>query len=126
MCCGQKRMDLKNSSSSSNQTSQAPRPVQPRNQVSPQVRQQTASTQHLPGQRMATMMTPPATRPVPLPGAVAADSGEVPVQYLANSPIVVRGQMSGKMYRFSGATPIQQVERRDAAAFLQSRFFRNA
>jgi hypothetical protein len=72
----------------------------------------------------------PAARSVPpssmRAGQTSRDDGQVTVQYVAVSPIVVRGSVTGRIYKFSGASPTQVVERRDAGPLLQSRFFRMA
>jgi hypothetical protein len=51
---------------------------------------------------------------------------EVAIQYLESSPIAVRGAATGRMYKFSAALPVQQVEQRDTGALLSSRFFKRA
>lgn len=48
----------------------------------------------------------------------------VTLRYLEKSPILVRGTVTGQQYEFSGARPVQSVDARDAAALLQTRFFR--
>jgi hypothetical protein len=48
----------------------------------------------------------------------------VPVRYTESQSIVVRGPVTGRRYPFSAANPTQLVDPRDAAAILQSRFFR--
>src|SRR6185503_2436916 len=62
-----------------------------------------------------------APRPVtpPQPAAYAA----VRLRYLERSPIAVRGQASGRYYEFSAADPVKEVDPRDAAALLRTRFF---
>jgi hypothetical protein len=50
----------------------------------------------------------------------------ISIRYLENSPIRVRGLVSGMSYDFSGAAPIQQVDARDASSLLNTRFFRRA
>jgi hypothetical protein len=46
------------------------------------------------------------------------------VRYVEKSPIRVQGLQSGRFYEFSGQNPVQPVDPRDAAALLNTRFFR--
>ena len=48
----------------------------------------------------------------------------VTLHYLENSPILVRGTVTGRRYAFSGAQPDQSVDARDAKALLRTPFFR--
>jgi len=48
------------------------------------------------------------------------------VRYVEQSPIRVQGLQSGRSYEFSGQKSIQPVDARDAAALLNTRFFRRA
>ncbi|MER2554322.1 MAG: hypothetical protein ABTQ28_13775 [Thauera sp.] len=48
------------------------------------------------------------------------------VRYLERAEVVVRGQYSGRTYRFSAASPVLLVEVRDADALLRSRLFMRA
>jgi hypothetical protein len=48
----------------------------------------------------------------------------VNLRYLENSPILVRGPVTGRQYEFSGAKPQQLVDVRDADALLRTGFFR--
>lgn len=48
----------------------------------------------------------------------------MPLRYLETSPILVRGPASGRLYEFSGGSPVQSVDTRDAQALLRTRFFR--
>jgi hypothetical protein len=50
----------------------------------------------------------------------------VSITYQENSPIRVRGPVSGRFYEFSGSRPVQQVDARDASSLLNTRFFRRA
>ena len=63
---------------------------------------------------------PPAIAPRP---AVVAPFGAVGLRYLARSPIVVRGPVSGIEYRFSAAQPVQRVARADREALLRTGHF---
>ncbi len=46
------------------------------------------------------------------------------VRYLRTSAIVVQGTATGRRYSFSGGSPAQAVDVRDAAALLRSGLFR--
>ena len=63
---------------------------------------------------------PPAIAPRP---PVVAPFGAVGLRYLARSPIVVRGPVSGIEYRFSAAQPVQRVARADREALLRTGHF---
>jgi hypothetical protein len=123
MCCGQKRMELKNSS---------PNPIQsssPAASIASQSRSklQMPLSSRPPGR--ASIATTAPARSVPpstMTSTRASAEGEVAVRYTESSPIMVRGTASGRTYRFSAALPVQSVESRDAGALLQSRFFRRA
>ena len=65
-------------------------------------------------------LAPPATAPRP---ALGAPFGAVALRYLARSPIVVRGPVSGTEYRFSAAQPVQRVARADREALLRTGHF---
>ena len=70
----------------------------------------------------------PAARSARAPDAQANSaqpaSESVAVRYTESQSIVVRGPVTGRRYSFSGTSPIQSVDARDAAAILQARFFR--
>ena len=78
--------------------------------------------------RMASGPSVSAARvPVAAPRTFAppqALSTPVSVHYLRNSPIRVRGAVSGRHYDFSSARPAQAVDRRDLAGLLRTGFFR--
>jgi len=48
----------------------------------------------------------------------------VPVHYLRTASIVVRGNVTGRRYTFSGDNPVQSVDARDAAGLLRTCLFR--
>lgn len=48
------------------------------------------------------------------------------IEYVAQSPVVVRGPVTGATYQFSAAAPIQRVYREDASVLLATRYFRPA
>jgi hypothetical protein len=125
MCCGQKRTELRNSQTQRT-TPSAPQ-YGPANSRAPAVRIQSSA--------------PPANQAASPHQLAQAESGSVQtraasttstphaligVRYLDNSPIRVRGLVSGSSYEFSNARPVQQVDARDASALLNTRFFRRA
>lgn len=125
MCCGQKRTEMRNS-----QTQRTGRTVP--QYVSGNSQAQAIRTQ---------FSTPPAMRTVPPqppvntqirnvrpqdPMPISMPLASISVRYLENSPIRVRGLVSGMCYEFSGSRPIQQVDARDASSLLNTRFFRRA
>jgi len=75
----------------------------------------------------AGVASPSATRQQPQPGtAQVSGSSVIHLRYTEASPIQVRGPATGMTYQFSGAQPLQAVDSRDAAALLDTRFFRRA
>ena len=56
--------------------------------------------------------------------ATSTQHSSISVRYLENSPIRVRGLVSGMNYEFSGSRPVQLVDARDAASLLNTLFFR--
>lgn len=48
----------------------------------------------------------------------------VAVRYRGIEAVVVRGTATGRSYGFSGGSPVQMVDVRDAAALLRSGLFR--
>ncbi len=79
----------------------------------------------------------PADRPAAVPaGAHSVDAGfaaaarpaqgMAEIEYVAQSPVVVRGPVTGATYQFSAAAPIQRVYREDASVLLATRYFRPA
>jgi hypothetical protein len=121
MCCGQKRKELRNKQAertagtvpqfvSSNSwvqdgVSPSPPPLTP-----PQLP---------PGNAQARTIQPQSV-------TTSAPRSLLRVRYLENSPIRVRGPVSGVGYEFSGARPVQHVDPRDAPSLLKTRFFRPA
>jgi len=122
MCCGQKRTELRN-----NQTKWTTPSAPPYS--AGYSRAQAVQTQ---SSAPATMQTvPPANAQIRSvqPHAATASSTQhssMSLRYLENSPIRVHGLVSGGWYEFSGARAIQQVDARDAASLLNTRFFRRA
>ena len=108
-CCGQKREALTQLS-----TVTHPRSAQPTAATTPA--RFTSFADPRP--------TPPAIAPRPAGVApFAAPFGAVGLRYLARSPIVVRGPVSGIEYRFSAAQPVQRVARTDREALLRTGYF---
>jgi hypothetical protein len=50
----------------------------------------------------------------------------LPLRYIGQSGIVVRGPATGRAYAFSAGTPVQVVDLRDAAVLLRTNYFRQA
>ena len=96
MCCGQKRSELRNSQA-----------------------QRTARTvpQYVSGNNRAQVVRTQPSAPA---------HASISVRYLENSPIRVRGLVSGMCYEFSGSHTVQQVDARDATSLLNTRFFHRA
>ena len=68
-------------------------------------------------------------RPQPNPASpppAASAAGTARLRFVRQDSILVRGPMTGKQYAFSGATPIQQVDARDAASLLRTSWFQRA
>lgn len=69
----------------------------------------------------------PMRGPAPLSAAAQAPAsspyGSVKLRYLENSPVRVRGPVTGRHYDFSASHPVQAVDPRDAAPLLRTRFF---
>ena len=123
MCCGQKRAQL-----TSNQIS-SPRTILSVSISTPG--KVAARATYIPS------AVPPAMPNAPPPSAsspattlqnsattVAPDCASIQLQYKEQSPIQVRGLATGHVYVFSGSQPVQVIDVRDAAALLQTRFFR--
>jgi hypothetical protein len=53
-------------------------------------------------------------------------AASVPLRYLKQGGIVVRGPVSGRQYSFTAAGSIHLVEAQDAAALLRTSWFRRA
>jgi hypothetical protein len=105
-CCGQKRAALT--------SAQAVR-VTRRNLIQP-----VAHNRELPSgaAQHAAMPKDPGYSP---PGYFS-----VVLRYTEISPILVRGPVTGRHYRFSRSQPVQSVDTRDAAALLRTEFFRQS
>ena len=112
-CCGQKREAL---TQSSNVT--RPRSAQPTAATTPARFTSFADARPAP----PVMALRPAGA-APVGAAFGAPFGAVSLRYLARSPIVVRGPVSGIEYRFSAAQPVQRVARADREALLRTGHF---
>ena len=97
MCCGRKRSTLRSASPSAS---------------SPPLRQSAAGAFRLPG--------------TPQQGASSAAMSHsgVPLRYSRNTPVRVRGPITGRQYEFTASAPVQAVDPKDATALLRSAFFR--
>lgn len=128
-CCGQSRSEWQSQQSRLNQPSWQTRHSQPSGQT-----RQTgqAPARAAPGpspsvQPGPMVNVPPTARRSPAPAdrpAPAPTLGTVTLRYLARSPILVQGAVSGRAYRFSEHAPLQPVARADASAMLASGHFR--
>ena len=67
--------------------------------------------------------TPIRSAPPQTTTSISMPHSSISVRYLENSPIRVRGSVSGINYEFSGSRPVQLVDARDAASLLNTRFF---
>ncbi len=125
MCCGQKRAKLWNSQTLGT-TPNIPR------SISGNSRAQALRTQPPTTPVMQTVLPHPAVNAQMRSNQPQASTTtstphpSVSVRYLENSPIRVRGLVSGVCYEFSGSRTVQQVDARDAASLLNTRFFRRA
>jgi hypothetical protein len=125
MCCGQKRVELRNGLTTRTTQSipqrvlgstQAPT-SRPQSHVQP--RQQTVQ-RHTPGlsSRQIPPITTVQTRSNP--------SAQVTLRYLGQSPIRVQGPQTGRYYEVASTLPVRAVDARDATSLLNTRFFRRA
>jgi hypothetical protein len=60
----------------------------------------------------------------PVTAAATSPAGTARLRFVRQDTILVRGPITGRQYAFSGATPIQQVDVRDAASLLRTSWFR--
>ena len=124
MCCGQKRAELRISPTARITQNLAPRT--PNN-----VRPPTASTPSHAGIAHTNLNAPPVAAPAKTPQVPRATMAvgaqpTVELRYVEKSPIQVRGQVSGRIYQFSGSQPVRAVDARDVSSLLRTRFFRRA
>ena len=55
-----------------------------------------------------------------------SELNNVPLRYLANTPVMVRGPVTGTPYYFSDAQRVLRVQLVDAEGLLKTQFFRRA
>jgi hypothetical protein len=124
MCCGQKRTELRNNQAQS--TTRVPQTFSGdrRTRIVPTQPSALPSTPTPPPHEPANTKTL-SVQPQAL-ARLSAPQSSISVRYLENSPIRVRGLVSGMFYEFSGPRAIQQVDARDASSLLSTRFFRLA
>lgn len=63
---------------------------------------------------------------VPAVASAAVNSGSIALRYLEKSRVRVVGLGTGRSYEFSETEALQDVDARDAAPLLNTRFFRRA
>jgi len=67
---------------------------------------------------------PPQANLVSPPSVPAIPSTVVALRYLGRSAITLRGLATDHIYSFSQSQSVQQIDSRDAEAFLRTRYFR--
>jgi hypothetical protein len=71
-----------------------------------------------------TQSLPTAMSSVPSgPRTSTGFARSVLVRYLARSPVLVHGPVSGRAYQFSATSPVQPVDARDVPALLNTQCF---
>jgi hypothetical protein len=60
------------------------------------------------------------------PHASPEPASSIKVRYMESSPVRVRGLVTGSTYLFSASDSAQEIDARDAASLLNTRFFRRA
>ena len=68
-----------------------------------------------------SVANPPAAQQL-----AAESASSIKVRYLESSPVRVRGLVTGSSYLFSATEPAKEIDARDAASLLNTRFFRRA
>ena len=68
----------------------------------------------------------PTPAPPPGPPQVQGGFATVVLRYDRSAEARLRGPITGRAYRFSGADPVQVVDARDAAIFVRNTAFRLA
>jgi hypothetical protein len=125
MCCGQKRVELRNgvttrTTQSIPQSAPGSTPIQisrPQSHVQP--RQQTV-------QRYTSGLIPRQSPPITTAETRSNFNTQVTLRYLGQSPIRVQGSQTGRYYEFTSTLPVRAVYARDATSLLNTRFFRRA
>ena len=105
-CCGQKRAEAQTSHAGWQSNATKPNRFASSDDV-------TRMPSGSPPRPEASHLSPPL-----------APVGTVPLRYLANASIVVRGPISHKEYRFSGREPVQRVARADVDHLVATGYFR--
>jgi hypothetical protein len=123
MCCGQKRTDLRNSQA--HNTARSLRQTFAANRSALAVRTHPSAPATTPTSSSRWPLDAQSIRP-DAQAVSSPPTSSIGVRYLENSPIRVRGLVSGMSYEFSGAAPIRQVDARDAPTLLNTRFFQRA
>ena len=125
MCCGQKRAQL-----TRHQTVNAKAlPTFQRSNGSVSLPLPGSGVRALPTETRSAGLAEASPSHAPQPSAtqaVASDPTAVYVQFNGQASMQVRGLATGIVYVFTSAQPVQAVHERDAAALLQTRFFRRA
>jgi hypothetical protein len=112
MCCGQKRSAVRTTFARA-AAPEAARPGKPAGPSLPGIYSATGQPgSHLPAGPQRTA------------AAIQALHAAVNLRYLKNSPVRVRGPVTGREYDFSVSRPARSVDRRDAAGLLGTGLFR--
>lgn len=124
MCCGNKRVELRGSSTPKT-TPNLAQNIQ--DNVAPQTSLRAAPLET----RDANPAGPPVNaapnvREYTMTNVASGFQSAINLRYVERSPIQVRGPITGRTYEFSGSRPVQDVDARDAATLLRTRFFRRA
>jgi hypothetical protein len=116
MCCGQKRLHLRNSPARITTRSLPQSPTANR-------QSQVLPSELSPPPKMAASGRPPAG---PIQGAPPTSTpfGSVDLLYLDTPPVRVLGLVTGRRYDFSPPQCVQSVDDRDAVSLLSTRLFR--
>jgi len=124
MCCGQKRAEIRN-----NSTSSATSNRQPLQQIPPQAtvgRSVSPVNSHRIQSHAPRPSIPSPGPTASRPAASVAAGPLVRLRYVESSPIRVLGPSTGRHYEFSASHTVQSVDPSDASILLQSRFFRRS
>ena len=61
-----------------------------------------------------------------VPSGASVDTSAVSIRYIDKTSVRVQGLHTGRSYEFSVERPTQDVDARDAASLLNTRYFRRA
>ena len=125
MCCGQKRLEMRNS------LAQGTTKTVPRYESSNRMAWSVQSGRSASPATRRVFPTTPVNTPTPgIQPRIPAPNSVVPasifVRYVEKSPISVRGAVSGIYYQFSDSRPVHSVDARDASILLGTHLFRRA